>query len=192
MSAKLLFFAGSAREQSYNKKLARAACAMASEMGASATFLDLRDYPMPIYEGDWEDKNGLPEAAIQLKQIFIDHDGLFIASPEHNSAFSSLLKNSLDWITRAHLVNEPSLSAYQNKVAAIASASPGSLGGLRGLVSLRMLLGNIAVTVVPNQLALRQAHKAFDEHGNLIDATNITALSGVVSRLIESAQPQKK
>ena len=191
MSVKLLFFAGSAREQSLNKKLARAGCAMATEMGASATFLDLRDYPMPIYEGDWEDKNSLPEAAIRLKQIFIDHDGLFIASPEHNSAYSSLLKNTIDWLSRAHYENEPSLAAYRNKVAAIVSASPGSLGGLRALVPLKMLLGNISVTVIPEQLALRQAYKAFDEQGDLVDEANVAALSGVVNSLIEAVNPKE-
>jgi len=188
MSVKLLFFAGSSRKDSLNKKLARAACDLAMNAGATATFIDLRDYPMPVYDGDWEDENGLTEAAVELKRIFTEHDGLFIASPEHNSAYSSLLKNTLDWISRSHLENEPGLSAYQNKFAALVSASPGSLGGLRGLVSLKMLLGNIAVTVIPSQMALPQAHQAFDNDGRLKDDAKIKALSMVVGRLIDATR----
>jgi len=187
MSVKLLFFAGSSRKESLNKKLARAACDLATDAGATATFIDLRDYPMPLYDGDWEDENGLPETTIDLKKIFTDHDGFLIASPEHNSAYSSLLKNTLDWISRSHYEKEPALSAYQNKVAAIIAASPGGLGGLRGLVPLRMLLGNIAVTVVPNQMALPHAHKAFDKDGKLKDEANVSALSRVVDKLIDVA-----
>lgn len=125
---KLLFFAGSARKNSLNKNLAKAAYNIALNQGSTATFIDLKDYPMPLYDGDLEDESGLPEKAIELKEVFMAHNGFFIASPEYNSSFSPLLKNSLDWVSRPHEKNEPPLSAYCNKVAAITAASPG--GGL--------------------------------------------------------------
>ena len=141
--ANILFLAGSARKESINKKLARLAATMAEATGADVTLIDLKDYDMPIYNGDLEQENGLPENAKKLKKIFIEHDGFFIASPEYNSSYSALLKNTIDWLSRPHKENEPPLTAYKGKVAALGATSPGALGGLRGLVALRMLLGKI-------------------------------------------------
>lgn len=184
MSAKILFLAGSARKDSLNKKLAKVAYNQALAQGADATFIDLKDYPLPIYDGDLEDESGLPENALKLKQIFTEHSGLFIASPENNSSVSALLKNTLDWISRSHEDNEKPLSAYQDKVAALVAASPGALGGLRGLVALRMMLGNIQVLVLPQQLALGKASSAFDEQGQLIDEKKEKTLGTIVAKLI--------
>ena len=141
--ANILFLAGSARKESINKKLARLAATMAEATGADVTLIDLKDYDMPIYNGDLEQENGLPENAKKLKKIFIEHDGFFIASPEYNSSYSALLKNTIDWLSRPHKENELPLTAYKGKVAALGATSPGALGGLRGLVALRMLLGKI-------------------------------------------------
>jgi NAD(P)H-dependent FMN reductase len=80
-----------------------------------------------------------------------------------------LLKNVIDWASRAESDDEPPLLAYKGKMAAIMAASPGGLGGLRGLVFLRMLLANIGVTVIPEQQAIAQAHKAFSAQGHLLD-----------------------
>jgi len=145
--AKLLFFAGSARKDSLNKKLAALAGELASEKGADVTIIDLKDFPMPLYDGDLEEEEGLPENAKRLKKLFIEQDGFFIASPEYNSSFSSLLKNTLDWISRPHEENEASLSAYRGKVAALGAVSPGALGGLRGLVPLRRTSGAKAMPI---------------------------------------------
>ena len=184
---KLLFLAGSARRDSYNKKLAKEAFSIAGKLGADATYIDLKDFPMPIYDGDSEEASGLPENAKKLKQIFAEHDGFFIASPEYNSSISALLKNSLDWISRKHEKDEASLVAFQGKVAAISSASPGGFGGLRGLVPLRMMLGNIGVIVIPNQISIPAAHNAFNENGGLIDAGQKAMLEGVVKQFFDVA-----
>lgn len=183
--AKLLFMAGSARKDSLNKKLAKAAYQMAIDMGADATFVDLKDYPMSIYDGDLESDMGLPEKAIELKKLFQNHDGVFLASPEYNSSFSPLLKNALDWISRPHEENEGALVAYRGKTFALTAASPGGFGGLRGLVPLRMMLGNIATLVLPEQLAVANAMNAFDDQGNMIDEGQKEALKNIVSRLNE-------
>ena len=180
MAPKILFLAGSARKDSLNKKLAKVAYELALEQGADATFIDLRDFPMPIYDGDDEATDGLPENAIKLKQLFIEHSGVFIASPEYNSSFSALLKN----ISRPHVEKERPLSAFSDKVAALASTSPGALGGLRGLVPLRMLLGNIQVMVIPEQLAIGGGMTAFDDQGKLTDEKQQRALGLIVARLI--------
>lgn len=188
MPPKLLFLSGSCREESVNKKLAKNAAEIARDMNAKVTEIDLSDYDMPLYNGDLEDKDGLPENAIKLKQLFVEHDGFFIASPEYNSSFSPLLKNTLDWISRTHEEKEPILAAYNGKVAAISAASPGGFGGLRGLVPLRMMLSNINVTVIPEQVAIAKAHEAFDENDKLI---NDAQLQKVVTSFVQTATALK-
>jgi len=130
---------------------------------------------------------GMPENARRLKQLFVDHDGFFIASPEYNSSFSPLLKNSLDWISRVGEENEPSLMAYTGKVAALSATSPGGLGGLRGLVSLRMMLGNLGVTVIPKQVAIGSGFQAFNDDSELVDEAQARMLENVIDALINAA-----
>jgi NAD(P)H-dependent FMN reductase len=183
---KLIFLAGSAREKSFNKRLAQTAAKLAEEKGADVKFIDLAHYDMPLYNEDIEAESGLPPMAIDLKEKFQACDGFFIASPEYNSALSPLLKNTIDWLSRPHVENEKSLSAYKGKVAAISSASPGALGGLRGLVSLRSILGNIGVHVIPSQVAVGSAFEAFNENG-LIDEKMLSMLSKQIDEFVETA-----
>lgn len=166
---KILAFAGSGRKGSVNKKLVKIAAKAAENAGAAVTVIDLADYPMPIFNQDLEAEQGMPEKAGEFKRLLIEHDGFLIASPEYNSAFSPLLKNVIDWASRAESKDEPPLQAYKGKFVSIMAASPGALGGLRGLVFLRMLLANIGIIVLPEQLAIPQAFKAFSDDGNLVD-----------------------
>ena len=165
---KILAFAGSTRTDSYNKKLVKVAVEGARAAGAEVTYLDLRDLPMPLYDGDLESKEGLPANAKKLKELFLAHQGLLISAPEYNSGISGVLKNAIDWISRP-LPGEAPLVCFENKVAALMSASPGGLGGLRGLVHVRSILGSIKVIVLPDQIAVPKAHEAFDTNGTLKD-----------------------
>ena len=108
----------------------------------------------------------------------LNHDGLLIASPEYNSSITPLLKNIIDWVSRPSN-GENALIAYQGKVAAIMSASPGRLGGLRGLVHLRSILSNIGVLVIPDQVAVGEAHRAFGSDGNLVDEKTQESVKGL-------------
>ncbi len=179
----ILAFAGSTRAGSFNKKLIRVAAAAAREAGAEVTLIDLRDLPLPLFDGDLEDAGGLPENAIKLKALLRAHDGFLISSPEYNSSITGVLKNAIDWASRAETDDEPSLVAFRGKAAALLSASPGALGGLRGLVHLRAILGNIGVIVLPDQLALGSAHEAFDEFGALKDARKAGQVAGIAGGL---------
>lgn len=186
---KLIFLSGSSRKESLNKKLAKIAANLAEDhQDVEAEFIDLADYEMPIYNGDLEDEKGLPENAKKLKQKFIESNGFFIASPEYNSSISSLLKNSLDWISRPSEDGEVPLIAFAGKVAAISSASPGGFGGLRGLVPLRMMLGNIQVTVIPEQVAISAAHKVMDSTGNIEDERTLNMLKNQLSSFVKAAK----
>ena len=178
---KILAFAGSTRTASYNKQLARFAADAARAAGAEVTLLDLRDYPLPLFDGDLEDLQGLPENAKKLKAIFREHDAFLIASPEYNSSITAVLKNTIDWVSRSESDDEPALAVYRGKAAALLSASPGALGGLRGLVHLRAILGNIGVIVLPDQVAVPKAHEVFDDKGGLKDERS----AGQVTRLAQ-------
>jgi len=186
--AKILAFSGSARENSYNQKLVRIAAFGASKAGAEVTVINLADYPLPLYNADLEKQQGLPENAKKLKQLMLEHDGLLIASPEYNSAFSPLLKNTIDWMSRAKSSNEAPLAAYHGKVAVIMAASPGALGGIRGLVFLRMLLSNMGVMVLPAQQAIPQAYKAFHQEGFLNDEKQQTAILDLGNQLANTIE----
>lgn len=152
--------------------------------GAEVTLLDLRDYPMPLYDGDLESSEGLPPNALKLKEIFIAHHGLLIASPEYNSSVTPLLKNTLDWVSRPASKEEASLACYEGKTAALMSASPGALGGLRGLVHLRAILGNIRVLVIPDQIAIIKAHEAFNPDGSLKETRSQSAVQKLGETLV--------
>ncbi len=180
---KILAFAGSLRKDSYNKKLVQIAAAAARNAGAEVTYLDLRDLPLPIYDADAEAQDGLPPNARKLKELMLAHQGLLMSCPEYNSSVTAVWKNTIDWASRP-LPGEGSLAAFNGKVAAILSASPGALGGLRGLVHVRAILGNITVLVLPEQLAVARAHEAFAVDGSLKDAQQQATVQRIGERLV--------
>jgi len=182
MQPKILAFAGSAREDSLNKKLARVAAAALREAGARPTFIDLRDYALPLYDGDLEAAQGVPGNALELKRLFREHDGLLVVSPENNGSVSALLKNTLDWISRPH-AGESGTVPFQGKVAALLAASPGALGGLRGLVHVRAILQSLGVLVLAEQFALSRAHEAFDAAGALKEERQRASVAALAARL---------
>jgi chromate reductase len=173
---KILAFSGSTRRDSWNRKLIQTAAEAARVAGGDVTLLDLADYPLPLYNGDLEDKDGLPDNALRLKALFKEHDALLISSPEYNSSIPPLLKNTIDWVSR-EWQGESGLAPYQNKVAAIMGASPGALGGMRMLPHLRQILNTLGVLVLPGQFSLPHADQAFDgETGALQSPARLHAL----------------
>lgn len=168
MKPKILAFAGSTRTDSFNKKLIRIAVSGASDAGADVTTIDLRDFHMPLYDGDLEQNEGLPQNVQKLKELMLSHQGFLISAPEYNSSITGVLKNTIDWTSRQS-ENETPLDCYKGKVAGIMSASPGGLGGLRGLVHVRAILENMGVLVIPEQIAVSAAHEAFDVDNLLKD-----------------------
>jgi chromate reductase len=181
---KILAFAGSTRAASFNKQLAHLAEDAARGAGAEVTFVDLRDLALPLFDQDLEDSAGLPANAKKLKSLLREHDGFLIASPEYNSSISAVLKNAIDWASRTEVDDEPPLAAFRGKVAALFSASPGALGGLRGLIHLRSILGNIGVVVLPDQVAIPTAYEAFDA-GHLKDERKAAQVAKLARDLVE-------
>lgn len=184
MSPKILAFAGSARRDSTNRKLLANAVTLAREMGGEVTHIDLSDFEMPLYHGDFEASQGLPETARRLKALLLQHDRLLIACPEYNSSITPLLKNTIDWCTRTETDSEPALQCFQGKIAGLLSASPGALGGLRSLRHLREILANIGVLVIPAQYALANAYEAFESSGEFKEERTRQAIKKVLSQLL--------
>jgi len=180
---RILAFAGSSRKNSFNRQLISLAARFAEAAGADVTLIDLADYELPLFNEDLE-AEGVPENAAKLKDLFVSHDGLLISAPEYNSSITPLLKNTIDWVSRAD-DNYGLLAGFQGKTAALLSASPGGWGGMRGLVHLRDILGNIGVTLLPQEAAIAKAQKAFGESGQLIDEGNSQRVRQVAAGLVE-------
>jgi chromate reductase, NAD(P)H dehydrogenase (quinone) len=188
-TTKILAFAGSARQNSFNKKLVKIAAEGARAAGAEVTYLDFRDLPLPLYDEDLESAEGLPANVLQLKALMKSHQGFLISCPEYNSSITPLLKNAIDWASRP-APDEAPLACFQEKVAVLMSTSPGGLGGLRCLFHVRSILSSIGVIVLPDQKAIGNAYQAFDESDNLKDESQRVAirqlgdkLAGVTAKL---------
>ncbi len=172
-----------------NKKLARVAADIADANGIAATFADLGDYPMPLYDGDLEAAEGPPDNARKLHALFCAHGGIFIAAPEYNAGITPLLKNTLDWISRVRIEGQAPLEVYKTRVFMLASAAPGAFGGMRGLMMLRHTLTlGLGALVLPDQLAVPQAGEAFDDDGRLQDRGHLERLKDMVQKLSRAAK----
>jgi len=178
----ILAFSGSARRDSLNKKLLAVAVQATREAGGEVTLLDLNDYLLPLYNGDVEDTAGLPAGAVKLIELITRHHALLIASPEYNSMITPLLKNTLDWCTRGE--DNP----FTGKIAAVVSASPGALGGIRSLQLAQQLLLKLGCYVVPRQTMLPHADKAFDVNGQLTDGRALKAVKELAIALVETTR----
>lgn len=187
---RIVVFAGSAREGSFNKKLARIAAEGARAAGAQVTYLDLRDLPMPLFDEDLEARDGEHPNA----KIFKDHmkacDGVIISSPENNATYSALMKNTIDWASRRR-PGEARMECFVGKVALLMSASPGALGGMRGLLNLRALLAHCGTIVLPDQFSLSAAHEAFKDDGSLKDLEKQAQVHRLARVLVETTAKLK-
>lgn len=183
---KILAFAGSARIESFNKKLVKIAAEGAKAAGAEVTYIDLLDYPMPLYNQDLEAQEGLPDTVLQFKALLKSHQGFLISCPEYNGSITPLLKNAIDWASRSEPGEPPlALTCFQGKVAALLATSPGGLGGMRGLVHVRAILEGIGVLVIPDQKAIPGATQIFDERGQLLDARQMAAVHSIAQKLVQ-------
>jgi chromate reductase len=186
---KILVFAGSIRSGSLNERLAALAAKELALAGADVTRISLEDYPLPLYDGDDERKNGVPVNASNLKAMLAAHHGVFIASPEYNASVTPLLKNAIDWISRVQARGEPPLAVFKRRVFAIGGASDQPFGALRSLMALRQILElGCGALVLPEQVTVFAASEAFDEMDNLKDDNTATMLKLVTRRLTEAAQ----
>lgn len=144
---KILLFAASTRERSINRQLIRIAHQVAQNLGHEATLIDLKDFEMPFYNGDWESNHGLPPSTVHLKELIANSDALIIATPEYNGSFPALLKNTLDWASRAG-GEEDGRAVFAEKQVILMAATPGSRGGPRVLAALSQQMEVLKTNVI--------------------------------------------
>ena len=180
----IVVFAGSARKDSFNKKLAKAAATIAESKGLNVTLLDLADFDAPVYNGDIEDASGLPESMRKLKAILVSHDGFLISTPEYNGHVPPLLVNCFGWASRPE-GDEKGMIAYKGKVAGLMATSPGKLGGIRVLPRLRSTLSDLGIMVVPGFVSLPFAEEAFDDNDGVSE--QIAASIGTLVERLKDA-----
>jgi NAD(P)H-dependent FMN reductase len=179
----ILVFAGSIRTGALSGKLAALAARDLAAAGAAVTRISLADYPLPIYDGDLEEKKGIPDNATRLARLIASHDGIFIATPEYNHSLPPLLKNAIDWVSR----HKPSASLpFWNKVYGLGATSDGRIGGARALLDLRKVLATaVRGLVIPERIEVSMAQHAFDDTGELIDEVPREVLATVLRTLID-------
>lgn len=186
-SVRLLAVAGSLREASLNRRLIRAMATMARDDGAEVTLIDLKDYALPLYDGGIE-AAGMPAAVRELQDLMAQHDALLLATPEYNGAVPAVVKNTLDWISRAQLDGSPGSALFRGKVAGICAASPGSMGGIRALLTLRDMLAKLGFWVAPSQVAVGGADKALSADGEIILDSQRAAVARVVNEVLMASR----
>jgi NAD(P)H-dependent FMN reductase len=182
--ATILVFSGSSRPGSINHKLAELAARTIDASGGKATLISLADFPLPMVTADGF--GGAPEAAHKLRGLIDAHAGLFITSPEYNAGYTAELKNALDWAT----VAKPGAPAtgLAGKVVGLGAASPGALGGYRGLTQLRTVLElGMGALVIPEMASVGNAGSAFAEDGSLADERTASFFQATIARLVKEA-----
>ncbi|KQW19410.1 NADPH-dependent FMN reductase [Afipia sp. Root123D2] len=186
---KILVIPGSLRTGSFNARLAAAAVKELALANVDVTLISLGDFPLPIYDGDLEEKSGIPKNAVDLKRMIEAHHGVLIVTPEYNSSVPPLVKNTIDWVTRVRDRNETLGQVFRERAFAIGAASDGKFGGLRVLMALRQILAlGCGATVIPRQIALSFAGQAFDDMDRLKDQRDADQLRSTVRQLIDVAQ----
>jgi NAD(P)H-dependent FMN reductase len=189
MLPKVLVFSGSLRSGSYSTRLAARAVKEFLEAGAEVSWISLNDYALPLYDADLEAKSGVPDSALKLKRLMTSHEAIFIVTPEYNASMPPLLKNAIDWVSRARERNEIPLAAFRDRVFALGAASERPSGGVYALLALRQALTiGCGALVIPEQIALGRAAEAFDSMDNLKDERDRAQLQRVVQRLLETAR----
>lgn len=184
---RLLAFAGSLRQGSYNRRLVHVLADGARAAGAEVTLIELRDFPLPIYDGDLE-ASGMPAPVRELQALMAAHHGLLISTPEYNGSMPALVKNTLDWISRPTDAGASGVGLFRDKVAGIVSASPGPLGGLRSLLVLRDALAKLGLLVVPQQVAVGQAADKLPDYGVLNDDRLRAGVHGVAAAVVRQVR----
>jgi len=182
---KILAFAGALRSASLNRKLVALAVEALSGQAAEVDLLDLREVPMPPYDGDIEAKDGLPEGARAFKQRIAACDALLICSPEYNWSIPGTLKNVIDWASRGD--GNP----FKGKAGQLMGASPGPYGAVRSALALRQVLCALGVHVLPGTVQISRAAEAFDASGRLIDPKNQAQVEKACAELVRVARLMK-
>lgn len=179
---RILALSASLRRGSLNRRLLELAARIASDLGSAVELPDFRELSMPLYDGDLEADAGLPRGAQALVAHLHWADAVMIASPEYNYSISGVLKNTIDWVSRARPM------PWRGKSIYLMSASPSAMGGVRGLWQTRIPLEGCGAVVFPDMFALARAHDAFAPSGALKDESLAERLEREVVGFVRFAE----
>jgi chromate reductase, NAD(P)H dehydrogenase (quinone) len=188
-TAKILAFAGSNRQESFNRKALTLAVAGARDAGAEVTVADLRDFEMPIYDADFHHDSGVPATMLSLRKLMLSANGLLVACPEYNASITPLLKNTIDWLSQS--VDENDKAVFGSKVCGLLGASPGGFGTIRALPHVSYIFSNLGTIVLP-VVAVPKAHELMNADGtvkNEAAAKMLHALGGRVAKAAAALMP---
>ena len=190
MTCSILAFSGSLRAASHNQRLVECAASLARQAGADVTVVRLNDFDLPLYNQDDEDANGLPPGATRLKDMMKAHNGFLIGCPEYNSSITPALKNAIDWASRPREGEAP-LECFAGKVVGLCAASPGALGGVRGLDHVREILSNIQCLVAPPGVAVGSVHEVIQDDGTLKPGRSADMLAQMVGNVVNCTKAMR-
>jgi NAD(P)H-dependent FMN reductase len=179
---KILAFAASLRSGSFNRKLLTLAVEIARGSGATIDLAEFREFDMPLYDGDINERSGLPPGGLELVRRIEAADGIMIASPEYNYSLPGTLKNAIDWVSRARPM------PLRGKSGLLLAASTSLVGGIRGLWQLRIPLEGLGVFLYPDMYALASAQQAFTDDGKLRDEALAKRLESLVISYVKAAE----
>ncbi len=176
---RVLVFGAAMRAGSTNARLASLVAGLIAETGATVDLAAMRDFDMPLYDGDLEAATGIPDGALALHGRVELADAVVISSPEYNASVPGVLKNAIDWVSRV----QP--QPFKTKHALLLSASPSLIGGNRGLWALRVPLEHLGTRVYPDMFSLARAHEGFTDDGLLADARLQQRLAETVGAFLQ-------
>jgi len=179
---KIFLFAASLRKDSYNKKLIRiAADIVKTQPGCFVELSEFNDFPMPMYDGDLEASQGIPEGVLKLAQKINTADAVIIASPEYNGSIPGTFKNAIDWLSRINPV------PLAKKQVCLIGASPGNFAAVRGNIHARVPFHVLGTYLYPDYFGLARAHEAFDDKGQFKDVKQTERLTALLSEFLRYA-----
>lgn len=179
MSLRVHVLSASARTGSHNTALAALAARRIEAAGAHVRSTNIRDFEVPLYDGDVQAERGVPDGARRLAGMLASYDATVIVSPEYNYSMPGNLKNLIDWVSR--IKPWPTIGVQ----ALLMSASPGPVGGHRGLIALRVPLEGLGARLHSDMFWLAGADRAFAADGGLADPGQDARLSGVIGGFLD-------
>jgi len=175
----VLVFSASLRAGSLNTRLADLVADSIARHGGLVERASMGDFDAPSYNGDVEEAEGMPAGAQAFRERLESGHGFVIVSPEYNGSMPGVLKNAIDWVSRAR--PQP----FNERHGLLLSASPSMAGGTRGLWALRVPLEHLGARVYPDMFSLAQAHRAFSDDGRIADERLAGRLEDTVAGFLD-------